>query len=247
MKETLICSLNKHNVYYVSNSGYGFYILVPFKDYNDTNISIRLKSNYQNYDLNRNSLDVVTSELINYYKDLDDYNITLILPVFYDNILSRVITVNDFELYQRLDKCLGDIINNAYNILTKNNIKVNNNIYVINNDSFKTFTNWFVSRYSSRIEYKTLLELIKNDGVFKEYNVVETPNINFIVGRNEEPSIEKTAEIELETFNSIVKDNEKIEKKNTPKKVDNSGYVSYVLLGVIAFAISLLVLFLLIK
>ena len=247
MNETLICSLNKHNVYYVSNSSYGFYILVPFKDYDNTNISIRLKSNYQNYDLNKNSLDVVTSELINYYKDLDNYNISLILPVFYDDILTRVITVNDFELYQRLDKYLGDIINKAYHILTKNNIKVNNNIYVINNDSFKAFTNWYVSRYNNRIEYKTLLELTRNDGSFNEYNIVETPNISFIVGRNEEPSIEKTAEIELETFNNIVKDNEKIEKKNPPKKEDNGGYVSYVLLGVIAFAISLLVLFLLIK
>ena len=246
MKETLICSLNKHNIYYVSNSSYGFYILVPFKDYNQTNISIRLKSNYQNYDLNKNSLDVVTSELINYYKDLDNYNITLILPVFYDDILTRVITVNDLELYQKLDCYLGDIINNAYNIITKNNIKVNNNIYVINNDSFRGFTNWFVSRYNNRIEYKTLLELIKSDGNFNQYNIMETPNINFVIGKNEEPNIEKTVEIELETFSNIVKDSEKNEKKNPPKKEDNGGYVSYVLLGVIVFAISLLVLFLLI-
>lgn len=33
--------------------------------------------------LTKNSLEVVTNELINYYKNLDNYNITLILPVFY--------------------------------------------------------------------------------------------------------------------------------------------------------------------
>ena len=87
MKETLICSLEKHHIYYLSNSNYGFYILTPFKDYSETNIAIRLKSNYQSYDLNKNSLEVVTNELINYYKNLDNYNITLILPVFYDDLL----------------------------------------------------------------------------------------------------------------------------------------------------------------
>ena len=46
MKETLICSLKKHNIYYLNDSNVGFYILVPYKEYNDTNISIRLKSNF---------------------------------------------------------------------------------------------------------------------------------------------------------------------------------------------------------
>lgn len=247
MKETLICSLNKHNIYYLNNNSYGFYVLVPFKEYSDTNLSIRLKSNYQNYDLNKNPIDVVTNELVNYYKNLDEYNITLILPVFYDDILSRVITVNDMEKFQLLDKYLGDIFNQAYNFLTKNNIKVNSNIYVINNDSFKTFTNWFVSRYNNRIEYKTILELIKQNDEFSNYNVVETPNINFVVGRNEEPTIEKTVEIELETFDNIVNNlNDKL-KKNVPKKTNNDGYVSYVLLGIIAFAVSLVALFIFVK
>ena len=56
MKETLIYKLNKHNIYYISTPSYGFYILVPFTDYTDTNIVLRLKGNYQSYDLNKNSL-----------------------------------------------------------------------------------------------------------------------------------------------------------------------------------------------
>ena len=90
MKETLICSLEKHNIYYLSDANVSFYILVPYKEYDNTNISIRLKSNYDSYDLTKNSLEVVTNELINYYKNLDNYNITLILPVFYNNILDRI-------------------------------------------------------------------------------------------------------------------------------------------------------------
>ena len=156
MKETLIYKLNKHNIYYISTPSYGFYILVPFTDYTDTNIVLRLKGNYQSYDLNKNSLESVTEELINYYKSIDNYNVTLVLPIFYDGILDRIRTVEDLVLYQRLDGYLGNIFNNAYAFLTKNNIKVNSNIYIINNDSFKTFTNWFVSRYNNRIEYKTI-------------------------------------------------------------------------------------------
>ena len=247
MKETFICSLEKHNIYYLSNSNYGFYILVPFKDYTDTNITIRLKSNYQSYDLNKNSLDTVINELVNYYKKLDNYNITLILPVFFDDILSRITTVEDIDKYQTIDRYLAEIFNSSYNLLVKNNIKVNSNIYVINNDSFKKFTNWFVSRYSNRIEYKTVLELIKQGDEYNAYNVIETPSINFVVGKNEEPSIEKTAEIEIETFDSIVKETQKAPKNKPSKKNDNGGYVSYVLLGVIVFVISLVLLWVLIK
>lgn len=248
MKETLICSLEKHHIYYLSNSNYGFYLFVPFKDYTETNISVRLKSNYQSYDLNKNPLEVVTNELINYYRNLDNYNITLILPIFYDDTLSRITTVDDIEKYQIVDRYLGEMFNGAYIFLSKNNIKVNSNIYVINNDSFKNFTNWFVSRYNNRIEYKTILELIKQSDDFSNYNVVETPNINFVVGRNEVPSIDKTVEIELETFDSLAKETEeKQKKKPVVKKENNSGYVSYILLGVISFIISLALLWYFIK
>lgn len=248
MKETLICSLEKHNIYYFSDSNCSFYILVPFKDYNETNITLRLKSNYQSYDLNKNSLETVTNELINYYKSVDNYNITLILPVFYDDILLRIRTVEDIEIYQKIDHYLGHIFNTAYAFLTKNNVKVNSNIYIINNDSFKKFTNWFVSRYNNRIEYKTILELVKQSDNFSNYNLLETPSINFVVGKNEPPTIEKTSEIEVETFDNYVKNIDKEEKKVIERSgVGSAGFVSYILLGIITFVISMLLLFLFVK
>lgn len=243
MKETLICQLNKHNIYYLNNNHLGFYILVPFMDYNETNISIRLKSNYEMYDLNINDLKNVESELINYYKNIDDYNITLVLPVFFDNTLDRIRVVNDSELYHKMDSYLGEIFNNAYMFLTKNNIKVNSNIYFINNDSFESFTNWYVSRYNNRIEYKTLLDLVKENGSYHSYNVVETPNMNFVVGKDKEPKIEKTFEVEVETFDNMVKNME----KEKPEDKNNKGFVSYVLLGVISFILFLGLLFVFIK
>ena len=248
MKETLICSLEKHNIYYLNDANVSFYLFVPYKEFNDTNISIRLKSNYQTYDLTKNSIETVTNELINYYKNLDNYNVTLILPVFYDDILNRVRIVDDMELYQRLDKYLGYIFNSAYLFLTKCNIKVNSNIYVINNDSFNKFTNWFVSRYSNRIEYKTILELVKENGTYNNYNVMETPNINFVVGKDNEPTIDKTVEMELETFDNIAREVSKENNvKREPRLAESGGFVSYILLGIITFVVSIALLYFFIK
>ena len=248
MKETLICSLEKHNIYYLNDANVSFYLFVPYKEFNDTNISIRLKSNYQTYDLTKNSIETVTNELINYYKNLDNYNVTLILPVFYDDILNRIRIVDDMELYQRLDRYLGYIFNSAYLFLTKCNIKVNSNIYVINNDSFNKFTNWFVSRYSNRIEYKTILELVKENGTYNNYNVMETPNINFVVGKDDEPTIDKTVEMELETFDNIAREVSKENSvKREPRLAESGGFVSYILLGIITFIVSIALLYFFIK
>lgn len=243
MKETLICKLEKHNIYYLSNDKFGFYILTPYKEYNETNISIRLKSNYEMYDLNKNDLQKIENELVNYYKNIDNYNITLLLPVFFDKTLDRIRTINDIELYRKVDNYLSEIFNYAYIFLTKNNIKVNSNIYFINNDSFKTFTNWYVSRYNNRIEYKTILDLVKENGSFHTYNVVETPSMNFVIGKEKEPKIESTFEVEVETFDNMIK---KINNDETDEK-SNSGFVSYVLLGIITFILIMGLLFVFIK
>ena len=243
MKETLICKLEKHNIYYLSNSKYGFYILVPFKEYNQTNISIRLKSNYVMYDLSKNDLSKVENELINYYKNIDNYNITLILPLLFDDTLDRIRTVNDIDLYHKMDKYLGEIFNEAYSFLTKNSIKVNSNIYFINNDSFKTFTNWYVSRYNNRVQYKTVIDLVKENGSFHSYNVVETPSMNFVVGKENDPKIEKTFEVEVETFDNILKNMD----KDILKENHNGGFVSYILLGFFTFVMVMCFLFILFK
>ncbi len=250
MKETLICTLNKHHIYYLNDANCGFYIFLPYKDYDTTNISVRLKSNYPMYDFNKHPIDVVIGELINYYKNIDNYNITLILPIFYDDILTRIRTIDDMEIYQKIDIYLGNIFNSAYYFLTKNNIKVNTNIYIINNDSFRRFTNWFVAKYNNRIEYKTILELVKQSDNFNNYNLIKTPNINFVVSRNDIPDLVKTAEIEVETFDNYAKsinssklseENKLLEDKN------NSGFVSYILLGTLTFIVSLIILLILVK
>ena len=133
-------------------------------------------------------------------------------------------------------------------IKINSNIKVNSNIYVINNDSFNKFTNWFVSRYSNRIEYKTILELVKENGTYNNYNVMETPNINFVVGKDDEPTIDKTVEMELETFDNIAREVSKENNvKREPRLAESGGFVSYILLGIITFVVSIALLYFFIK
>ena len=67
--------------------------------------------------------------------------------------------------------------------------------------------------------------------------------MNFVVGKENEPKIEKTFEVEVETFENMVKNMEKAEKNNTA----NAGFVSYILLGIITFIVSIIILYAFIK
>ena len=83
---------------------------------------------------------------------------------------------------------------------------------------------------------------------FNNYDMVETPSINFVVGKNEEPKLDKTIEMETETFSSMTREISHEDNKVIPKDVKtNQGFVSYILLGFISFGISLLLLYLFIK
>jgi len=70
-----------------------------------------------------------------------------------------------------------------------------------------------------------------------------------VVGKNSEPKIEKTVEIESETFDSYAKDVQENEPKKIPIEARNesSGFVSYILLGAITFIVSMAMLYLFVK
>ena len=97
-----------------------------------------------------------------------------------------------------------------------------------------------------------VLDLVKDNGSYSNYNVIETPNMNFVVGKNTEPTIEKTVEMELETFDNLAKKTIEEEKKKEPRKreetlVGSSGFVSYILLGDISFIVFIGLLYLFVK
>jgi len=159
MDKKLILELNNHNVYYIKTDVVNYYITVP-KIIENTNICIELKNRMGNYDMELNDEIWVMENVKNTFSYIDQYNITLVLPILQDEQISILEKIDNTK-YEQIDKILGTIINKSYNLLKENNKKVNNQVIIVNNDRYKTFINWFTSRYKDRVICKTLLELIQ--------------------------------------------------------------------------------------
>ena len=161
MNKTLFLQLNKHNVYLLEDQNISLYISVPKKEYfNSTNISIDIKDNYDKINPNTNDEIYVKDEVTRIYNEIDNDNITLVVPLFKNNILSLIREKPTVNLYNYLDKCISYIINNVYKLLVEEQINVNTKIILINNDKFDQFIAWFAERYKNRVETKQYSELL---------------------------------------------------------------------------------------
>lgn len=222
MDMKLVLELSNHDVYYVKSDSVNFYITVP-KNINDTNICIELKSKMANYNLELNDEVWVMENIKNTFSFIDEYNITLVLPVLNDPEISALEKINA-DKYEVIDKIMGQLINQAYMILKNQQVNINSQVILINNDRYKTFINWFVTRYQNRVVCKNLLELIQLFNVnATSYRKLETPGINFVVGSyNTEVDAPRVERVEEEA---------PVVQKRTPQY--SSGYTSYLLLAII--------------
>lgn len=229
MEKKLILELTNHNVYYVKTDKVNYYITIP-KKFANTNICIELKNKMDNYNLEINDEIWVLENVKNTYTYIDNYNITLVIPVLKNeevSILEKLDTVN----FSSIDALLGVVINSSYANLVEANLKVDNQILLINNDRYKTFINWFISKYKNRVICKNLLELIRIFNVnATEYKKLEAPGMTFVVGSyNNEIDAPK-----------IIPDNKEVSTKLTPQ-VANSGFSSYWLLTIITIVVSIII------
>ena len=178
MNTSLVTTLNKHYIYFIKGNHLSFYIAIPYKEFNSTNISIELYKDYALLDPTKNDSVWIKDEIARIYKEVDNDNITLVIPVFYDDKLIQTDMTMDQNVFLELDANISSTINSSYQILTNSNIKVNSKIYLIDTGSFNNFTRWFLQRYNTRVEYKKIFDLQSN-------------NINTMVGVNEGPVIPK--------------------------------------------------------
>lgn len=227
MEQRKILELNKHDIYLLSDNNIAFYIGIPkVTEFNSVNISIDLKDNFDKININKNDIVYVKDELSNIYQDIDSENITLITPIFYNDILQRIKTEPKEGLFSYLDKCLSYIINNAHNVLVEKNIQVNSKIVIVKNDKFANFINWFSARYSSRVDTKQYSELL---GDFTSIiPVVNTDNIISVPTEKLNANSNLTSEVQANL-----------------KESHSTGFISYVLLGVIGIVITLVILYML--
>lgn len=230
MDKKLILELANHSVYYVKTDIINYYITIP-KIIENTNICIELKNKMSNYDMELNDEIWVMENVKNTFSYIDNYNITLVLPILKEEQIS-ILEKIDSTKYEEIDKKIGYIINNSYTFLKENNKIVNNQIILVNNDRYKTFINWFTTRYKNRVICKNLLELIQiYNANATAYRKLETPVMNFVVGSyNAEVDAPKIETKDIE---------EKTNKKQ--KRQLSYGYASYWMLAIVTIIVSSIV------
>ena len=232
MDRKLVLELNNHNVYYVRTKDVNYYITIP-KNFNTTNICIELKSKMENYNLDMNDEIWVMENVKSTFSFIDNYNITLVLPILNEdeNSILEKLDVDKFEV---IDRIIGKTINNSYLNLKDANVQIESKVILINNERFKSFINWFASRYKERILCKNLLEVIQTYNVnATTYKKIETPAISFVVG----------------SYNNEV-NAPKVIREPDPKEIQqlkpqmSSGFTSYWLLVTITIIVAGVVAFL---
>ena len=181
MEKRQVLDLQNHVVYYVKTEDLSYYITVP-KNFNMTNICIELKSKMDNYNLDMNDEIWVMENVKSTFSYIDNYNITLVLPILDEEKIS-ILEKMDTSKYEVIDSLMGETINAAYLNLKEMNINIQNQVILINNERYKAFINWFTSRYKERIICKNLLQVIQMYNVHATtYKKMETPAITFVVG-----------------------------------------------------------------
>lgn len=228
MDKKLILELAHHKVYYVKTDMVNYYITIP-NDIESTNICIELKNKMGNYDMEANDEVWVLENVKNTYSYIDNYNITLVLPVLKEEHTSILEKIDDTK-FEEIDKIIGYLINNSYSVLKGENKKISNEVILVNNDRYKTFINWFTTRYKSRVICKNLLELIQ---IFNanatSYKKLETPVMNFVVGSY-------NTEIDAPKVEPTPSQVTQIETKKVPQT--SYGYATYWILAIVTLVVS---------
>lgn len=262
MNNSLIIKLNNIAVYYIDNGTIGCYVSVPFNN-NQKDISISIEQ-MDSTKLNPMENDAIwiKDSITSIYKEIDPFSLCYVIPVF-NNEQLNIINQNNEESIKLFDKAMSSIINSSYKLLINNNLKVDNNVILIDSNINNNLVNWFINKYNTRIVLKTKLDLLqvhKNEE--NNYQKIETPDMNFVVGQApvevpnvpEEPIAQKEEqpvtpspiappqEITKEVDKGQVIEN----KKELPEMEENHGYISYYVLGLIAIILTLLVLYILI-
>lgn len=228
----LLMDLNKHSIYFVKTDVVSYYIGIPKNGISNTNISIEIKSKMGNYNLDLNDEMWVIENVKNAYNYVDDYNITLVLPILNDDMLS-VLEKMDSNRFDVIDIIISNVINSSFQLLNKNNIIVDPSVILINNDRYKTFINWFLAKYSGRVICKNMLEVIHMFNMnATSYKTLKAPGMNFVVGSY---TTEIDAPLKEEPLVKAIPQQQELQPAHS------GGFASYYFLAILAIVIGIIV------
>lgn len=158
----LIEKIDKHSIYYIKNNDIKYYINIPDIEYKNTNISLEFLENTDKYDPDLNDNEWVKQNIIEYYKQIDSDNITLVMPILKPEEKRLLLTLNVNQL-NYIEKLMSLYINSSYSCLIKNNINVYQEVFIIENDKFLNFIRFFKNNHYSRLKVKRLIEVANED------------------------------------------------------------------------------------
>lgn len=234
MEKKLILKLNNHDIYYIKDDFVNYYITIP-KNYDKTNICIELKNKMDNYNIELNDEVWVMENIKSTYSYIDEYNITLVIPILSEESIS-ILEKIDSTKFDKIDVILGKTINSSYNTLKNFNKDIEKQVVLVDNERYKTFINWFTTRYTNRVICKKLLEIIQfYNATATSYKKLETPVMNFVIG-SYNTEIDAPAKTEKSYEKTPIKS-----QKVSPAA--SSGFTSYWLLAIITIIVASVVAF----
>ena len=205
--------------------------------------------------------------LLNLQTNIDDYSIqnifisadkTVVVPKFSSQV-SLNIASNNSAVFNNVDNILSQLINFSHKMLTYNKVEVVEEIFITSDTTYQLFTRWFVQKYNGRVKlFTNNVNVIPNnnppsamnDNMSMPSNNIQTTNpvstasdvpINTQVAS--EVSITPESNVSKQSAPEIESKNEQGGEINNNKEL---GFVSYVLLGVLAAVVSLVFLYLII-
>ena len=142
MQVTELFKLQKHSVYLVRTEVINYYICIPENSYQKTNISIEIKTKMGNYNMDENDETWVLENVKNTYNYVDDYNITLVLPIMNESMQS-ILEKMDEEKFVLVDQVLAYIINSSFNFkllfISINRSKLSSKLFFKSIDTLSNF------------------------------------------------------------------------------------------------------------
>ena len=171
----IVKKLNKHTIHYYCDDKIKYYINVPHKEFNNTNISLEFLEDTSKFDPELNDIEWVKSNIIEYYEKVDTDNITLLLPILKKEEKENLLTLNVNKL-NLIERLMSLYINSGYITLRKNKINVNNEVFLIENNKFINFIKYFKDKHNSRIIVKKLIEITDINGY--EQSIIKNENHN---------------------------------------------------------------------
>ena len=187
---------------------------------NDISFYLMIPNN-QKLSIVLNIIDNINDEQVKTLESIPNH--AMIIPVLSYELLESVLK-NQAEDFNRLDSICSKMINFSHKTLTYNHLQVDSSVFLVENQKYTMFNTWFIRKYGGRVS------LIKQNNTTS--SEINRENASPVIKGNPQTN-EQEKKINEPNLSEITQDSSQ----------KDLGFVSYVLLGVVAAVASLIFLY----